>query len=541
MCFSGQINTMEKAVGDMEKSFVKAWNKLNFEIRCHDQKSICFDATDMFRPPALLQFALTSEQQKDVSINQLKSRNILLSITNDCLIFTYNNEKTVPWNEDDIQEAFIQTLTGDIMKDLTSIEASKCTQEGLDILQNIQITKPSVLRSGKVLLYTQDTHFYIVGSGRNIDKFLKECKLDQSEPAPKNVTQKVPLADNDILLLTKLDLIADIEKAVPGITFNVEMKILQGQNEDAIKASDMVKRVIRSIARKEVVFQDPNCARMFLKDGVKNQTVCNFLKCEVIKNKNAGVKSCYIDIESGYMPRIYVYCISEEAAVAAAKIIPDFLCINKMARTLYERVKGSVCGWFDSGKMCVVYSSEKEVQVVSTCDITENFNKLLGEKTDTSKTFSVPELACRYFDQFGSALLEKVNTDYKVSIKVEQNSFTLCGIPENISKAKQFIKESYALECLHVETDMSLIEKRKLQIDAVTEKHESCWSAKPGGRARTAMLKNVKYHATWCEPQTDSKLTIVEGCAADIDFDVMLVLVTDSLFPIVSKSSLKEG
>ena len=532
---------MEKAVGDLEKCFVKAWNKLDFEMRCQSEKSIYFDATDLFGPPALLQFALTSEQQKDVSFETLRMHNINLTITSDCLVFTFNKEKVVQWKEDDTKDELIQILAGEILKDLKCVEANIGSQQGLDIQQNIQITKPSVLRRGQVLLYTQDKCFYIVGSGRNIDKFLKECKLDQSEPAPKNVTQKVPLEDNDILLLTKLDLIADIEKAVPGITFNVEMKILQGQIEDVIKASDMVKRVFRSIAKKEVVFQDPSCARMFLKDGVKNQTVCNFLKCEVIKNKNAGVKRCYLDIEQGYMPRVYVYCISENAAVAAAKIIPDFLCINKMARTLYERVKGSVCGWFNSGKMRVVYSSEKEVQIVSTCDITENFNKLLGEKTDTSKTFSVPELACRYFDQFGSALLEKVNTDYKVSIKVEQNSFTLCGIPENISKAKQFIKESYALECLHVETDMSLIEKRKLQIDAVTEKHESCWSAKPGGRARTTMLKNVKYHATWCEPQTDSKLTIVEGCAADIDFDVMLVLVTDSLFPIVSKSSLKEG
>ena len=545
-CFSGQGCTKNKAVGDMGKSFLHGWNKLQFEIRSQGQNAINFDATDLFRPPALLQFALTSEQHKAVSFDQLNKQNIHLTVTSDCLIFTFNIEKNVHFKEDDLQNVLIETLAGDILKDIRYLKESQGTEKGHQILQNIQITKPSVLRRGQVLIYTTDKDFYIVGSARNIKKFVNECKLEQFEPEPTKVNQKVQvdlksLTDHDLLTLTKLDLVADVENAVPDVSFSVEKKILQGTYEGVQKAIEVLNKVLKSVAKKEVVFRNPFCAKVFIEDNVKNETLCNFMESKIIKCKKVNIKRCYIAVEAGDIPRVYVYCLNEEAALAAAGIISNCLCMNMVAKDLFERMKGSIHSWFDSGKAYAVYRSEKEVYVVTTSDITEKFNKLLAEKVHISKTVPVLELACRYFNQFGSSLLEKVNADYKVSVNVGENSFTLSGITEHVTKAKHFIKDSYAGECLNVETDISLIEKRKLQFDDVAQKHECCWNAKPNSSNRRGMLKNVQYHASWCQPPTGSKLTIIEGPAADTEFDVLLVFVTDSFFPIVSESSLKEG
>ena len=535
---------MGDTCGEMSTSFIEAWSNLNLEIQCQGQKPLKFDATSVFGPPALLQFAFTSEAQKDVSFDSLRKQNILLEIKKDTLIFTYNKEKQCHWSEQDLKYALINTLAKDILGDLSCITEKKDTVTGLAMLENIKKTKPAVLRRGQVLMYLQGTDIFVVGTERSIRKLSSEChsKETNSTVQPKMVCVSLSdLSFDDIDFIIKLELTTDIESVIPDVKFSVEKKSIQGTEQNVDRAFEMLNEYLSSAAKKEVVFKDSFCAKAFLDNNSKNETLCDFVKNRIYKCKKVAMKKCYIDVYAGDTPRVYVYCMSQEKADTAAVIVSECVCLNRIAKNMFMKINEDISNWFDKKRLYVVHSSEKEVFTVTTCDITEKLNILIAEKMDITKQIPIPEFASRYLTQYGSSFFEKVSTEYKVSVNLAENAVSLSGLPENVSKAKHFIKDSYAGERVNVEIDISQIDKQKSQFDTIAEKHKCCWNAKPNSGDRKGMLKDAQYRASWCNPPTNAKLTVVEGSAADIEFDVLLVFVTDSFFPTISKSHLQEG
>ena len=377
------------------------------------------------------------------------------------------------------------------------------------------------------------------------NKCVVDCFLEQSKPASgtTEAVQTVILSNMTPDEIRCLREFADIADILPNLkwSFSNEPKIT-GTEEDIQKAVEIFDTHGKLVFKKAVTFKDVACANTFINaDGMKNEELCEFVKCQVLKNKQNEIHKCHIQVSDGKLPSVTVYCLSPGETDIAAHIVSDCLNTNSLSKLVYDKAKSQLEKMFQRKKLYVLSETDKEVVLATTNDVLCEYQSIIAKHSEKSIEVSIPSSAYAYLTQFGHGHVQTAKNRYNVSVTLKEKCLILTGTDQNIKDAKLFIKNSYVLERFYINTNHTLINKIESELDCAAHKNQCCWTACLEKDYEKGMLENVNYKASWIDHTTGAKLTLIEGCAARIEYDVLLVFVTDTLFPIQAKTQLGDG
>ena len=383
---------------------------------------------------------------------------------------------------------------------------------------------------------------------QRFNELFAECATKQPKPLCRTADniQTVLLSNvtrDEFCSLRELYLLEDITNSFPDVkmTFSNGVEIT-GIKEDVQKAEKMLIERRKSVVKKMVTFKEPSCANLFVKtDRTKNEGFCDFVKHQVLNKKNYKIQKCHIEVCDGKPPSVTVCCLSEEETEFAGSIISDCLHVKRISKVTFDKALTHLKKLIERKMVYVLPATDEEVCIVTNCDAIDELNSIITKHVETTTEVPVPSFVIAYFEQFGSETLETAKTKYNVSILLKDSSLILTGNNQNLKETKHFIKTTYALERFYIDTDQTLIDEQRSTLNSVAQKYQCCWTLKIEKGGEKALRKNINYQASWIDYITNAKLTLIEGSAGRLECDVLLVFVTDSLFPIPTETQLGDG
>ena len=333
-------------------------------------------------------------------------------------------------------------------------------------------------------------------------------------------------------ILEDLDFSRFIQEKNQNVSVNWDDGTIKGA-EESIK--QLVKEFETNIVKQDIAISGKPGIQRLLYDpnGSQNDNVLIYIEGKLKKN---NVASFHLEWkkngrENGDMQGS-IYChTSKEAADAKSIIEGSFHSFR--AGDFSDDVKQTIISWEEKKK--IVEGLDSSGKLWYTC--TEDVNRAVQEASDKiiERIFPIHQQVSQFLSEHESiqrTVLDQNNVE--LTIDHDNNTLKVAGRYLNVKKAIFDIMKEIPVDTVPFPIGLAISKTERF--DKIAREHQ-CSLIYPNidDQHESGTLGQCDYIMSWFDPTKDGKFTVIEGDTFDLDVDCLIVLCTDSLFPLQLK------